>query len=246
MLKEVVVIVWVEERLDSIWSLECSNENVLCGIRKRLWTTAFCTSKSIVISEASTNGIEAKVSTMLEEVVVIVWVEERLDSNWTLEYSNGNVLCGIRKKLWTTAFCTRKSILISEAATSGIKAKVSTMLEEVVVILWVEERLDSIWIVYSGNGNVLCGSRKKFWTTVYWTGKSKLISEASTNGIKAKVSTMLEEVVVILWVEERLDSIWIVYSGNGNLLCGFRKKLWLKFFLTSKSTVISEASTNGI
>ena len=29
---------------------------------------------------------------------------------------------------------------------------------------------------------------------------------------------MLAEVVVILWVEERLDSIWIVYSGNGNLL----------------------------
>ena len=80
MLKDVVVIVWVEERLDSIWSLECSNENVLCGIRKKLWTTAFCTSKSIVISEASTKGIEANVSTMLEEVVVILWVEERLDS----------------------------------------------------------------------------------------------------------------------------------------------------------------------
>ena len=34
---------------------------------------------------------------MLEEVVVIVWVEERLDSIWTLEYSNGNVLRGIQK-----------------------------------------------------------------------------------------------------------------------------------------------------
>ena len=34
---------------------------------------------------------------MLKEVVVIVWVEERLDSIWTLWYSNGNVLCGIRK-----------------------------------------------------------------------------------------------------------------------------------------------------
>ena len=57
------------------------------------------------------------------------------------------------------------------------------MLKEVVVIVWVEERLDSIWILYSGNGNVLCGYRKKFWTTVFWTGKSIVISEASTNGI---------------------------------------------------------------
>ena len=183
---------------------------------------------------------------MLKEVIVIVWVEERLDSIWTLEYSNGNVLCGIRKKLWTTAFCTRKSILISDAATSGIKAKVSTMLEEVVVILWVEERLDSIWIVYSGNGNVLCGIRKKLWTTVFWTRKSMLISEASTNGIKAKVSTMLQEVVVIVWVEERLDFIWTLEYSNGNVLCGIRKKLWTTAFCTRKSIVISEVSTNGI
>ena len=112
MLKEVVDFVWVQERLDSIWTLECSNGNVLCGIRKKLWTTAFSTRKSILISEASTNGIPAKVLIMLKEVVVIVWVEERLDSIWTLECSNGNVLCGIRKKLWTTAFCTRKWILI--------------------------------------------------------------------------------------------------------------------------------------
>ena len=97
MLKEVVVIVWVEERLDCIWNLKCSNRNVLCEIRKKLWTTAFCTRKSILISEASTNGIEAKVSTMLEEVVVIVWAEERLYSIWTLEYSIGNILCAIRK-----------------------------------------------------------------------------------------------------------------------------------------------------
>ena len=53
--------------------------------------------KSILISEASTNGIQAKVSIMLEEVVVIVLVEERLDYIWTPEYSNGNVLSGIRK-----------------------------------------------------------------------------------------------------------------------------------------------------
>ena len=57
MLKEVVVIIWVEERLDSISTVDCSNGNVYCGIRKKLWTTVFCTSKSIVISEASTNII---------------------------------------------------------------------------------------------------------------------------------------------------------------------------------------------
>ena len=57
MLEEVVVIVSVEERLDSIWTVDCSNANMLCGIRKKLWTTVFCISKSIVISEASTNGI---------------------------------------------------------------------------------------------------------------------------------------------------------------------------------------------
>ena len=57
MLEEVVLIVWVEERLDSILTVDCSVENVVCGIRKKLWTTVFCTSKSILISEASTNGI---------------------------------------------------------------------------------------------------------------------------------------------------------------------------------------------
>ena len=246
MLKEVVVIVWVEERLDSIWTLECSNGNVLCGIRKKLWKTPFCTRKSILISEASTNGIKAKVLTMLEEVVVIVWVEERLDSIWTLECSNRNVLCGIRKRFWSTAFCTRKSILISEASTNGIEAKVSTMLEEIVVIVWAEERLYSIWTLEYSIGNVLCGIRKKLWTTAFCTGKSIHISEASTNGIEAKVSTMLEEVVVIVWAEERLDSIWTLECSNGNVLCGIRKKLWTTVFWTSKSIVISEASTNGI
>ena len=57
MLEEVAVIVWVEERLDSIWTVDCSCGNVLSGIRKKLWRTVFCTSISIVISEASTNGI---------------------------------------------------------------------------------------------------------------------------------------------------------------------------------------------
>ena len=57
MLEEVVFIVWVEERLNSIWTVNCSVENVVCGIRKKLWTTVFSTSKSILISEASTSGI---------------------------------------------------------------------------------------------------------------------------------------------------------------------------------------------
>ena len=57
MLKEVDVIVWVEERLDSISTVDGSFSNVLYGIRKKLWTTVYCTSKSIVIYEISTNGI---------------------------------------------------------------------------------------------------------------------------------------------------------------------------------------------
>ena len=57
---------------------------------------------------------------MLEEVVVIVWVEERLDSISTVDGSVGKVLYGIRKKLWTTVFCTSKSIVISKASKNGI------------------------------------------------------------------------------------------------------------------------------
>ena len=57
MLEEDDVIVWVEERLDSILTVDGSVRNVLSGIRKKLWTSVFFTSKSIVISEASTNGI---------------------------------------------------------------------------------------------------------------------------------------------------------------------------------------------
>ena len=56
---------------------------------------------------------------MLEEVVVIVWVEERLHSIWTVDGTVGNVLCGIGKKMWTTVFCTSKSIVISEASTNS-------------------------------------------------------------------------------------------------------------------------------
>ena len=57
---------------------------------------------------------------MLEKVVIIVWVEERLDSFWTVDCTVGNVVCGILKKLWTTVFCTSKSILISEGSSSCI------------------------------------------------------------------------------------------------------------------------------
>ena len=57
MLEEVVLIVWTEERLDSIWTVDCSLGNVNCGIRKKLGTTVFSTSKSILIFEASPNGI---------------------------------------------------------------------------------------------------------------------------------------------------------------------------------------------
>ena len=57
---------------------------------------------------------------MLEEDDVIVWNEERLDSITTVDVSVGNVLCGIRKKLWTSVFCSSKSIVISEASTNGI------------------------------------------------------------------------------------------------------------------------------
>ena len=57
MLEEDDVICWVEERLDSLSNVDGSIWNVLCGIRKKLWTSVFCTSKSIVISEASSNGI---------------------------------------------------------------------------------------------------------------------------------------------------------------------------------------------
>ena len=57
---------------------------------------------------------------MLEEDDVTVWVEVRVYSISTVDGSVGNVLCGFRKKLWTTVFCISKSIVISEASTNGI------------------------------------------------------------------------------------------------------------------------------
>ena len=41
---------------------------------------------------------------MLEEVVVIVWVEERLDFISNVDYSNRNVLCGILKNCEQQSF----------------------------------------------------------------------------------------------------------------------------------------------
>ena len=120
MLEEVVVIVWVEDQLDSIWTVDCSNGNVLCGIRKN------CEKQSCApVNESSFLRLpqmvfKKKNSTMLQEVVVSVWVEDQLDSIWTVDCSNGNVLCGMRKKLCTTVFCTSKSIVISEASTNAI------------------------------------------------------------------------------------------------------------------------------
>ena len=57
---------------------------------------------------------------MLEEVVLIVCAEERLDSILNVDYSVGNVVSGIRKKWWTTVFLTSKSIVISDASTKCI------------------------------------------------------------------------------------------------------------------------------
>ena len=57
MLEDGVVIVWVEERLDSILTVDCSVGKVHCGTHKKLWTTVYGSSKLIVISEASINGI---------------------------------------------------------------------------------------------------------------------------------------------------------------------------------------------
>ena len=57
---------------------------------------------------------------MLEEDDLIHLAKERLDSISTLDGSVGNVVWGIRKKLWTTVFSTSKSIVISKASRNGI------------------------------------------------------------------------------------------------------------------------------
>ena len=45
---------------------------------------------------------------MLEEVHIIVWVEERLDSISTLDGNVGNVICGIRKNCEELSFAPEK------------------------------------------------------------------------------------------------------------------------------------------
>ena len=57
---------------------------------------------------------------MLEEDDIIFWVKQQLDSISTLDRIVGIVLSGIRKKLWTSVFCTSKSIVITEASTNVI------------------------------------------------------------------------------------------------------------------------------
>ena len=57
---------------------------------------------------------------MLEEVVVIAWVEDLFDSISTVDCTVGNVLCGIYKKLQITVICTSESNVISEASTNAI------------------------------------------------------------------------------------------------------------------------------
>ena len=57
MLEEVVVIVLVEEQVYSILTVDCSNGNVLCGIRKMLWKTVLCTSKINRNFWGSQNGV---------------------------------------------------------------------------------------------------------------------------------------------------------------------------------------------
>ena len=78
----------------------------------------FCSRKSIVIFMPYSNDIYTKVLTMLEKVVQIVSVDERLDSTGTVDCSIGNALCGIRKKLCTTLFNTSNSILIFMRSTN--------------------------------------------------------------------------------------------------------------------------------
>ena len=168
-LLKVVVIVWVEERLDSIWAVDCNIWNVICEIRKNLWTTLFCTGKWILIFIASRNANWTKVSTTLEEVLLIVWVEKRIDSIWTVDCSIWNVFWGIRKKFKTIFFSTSKLILIFLSSTNAYWMKVSTTLEVVVLIVRVEERVDSIWNLGCSIRNVFCGIRIKWLAIFFFT-----------------------------------------------------------------------------
>ena len=99
MLEQVVVIVLVEDPLYSILTVECRNGNVLCGIRKNCEKQSCAPVNQSSFQRLPQIVFKKKNSTMLEEVVVSVWVEDQLDSIWSVDCSNGNVLCGIRKKI---------------------------------------------------------------------------------------------------------------------------------------------------
>ena len=60
---------------------------------------------------------------MLEEVVIIVWVEERLDSILTVDCSNGNVLSGIRKNCEQQSFAPLNQSLFLRLLQMEIKRK---------------------------------------------------------------------------------------------------------------------------
>ena len=79
---------------------------------------------------------------MLEQVVVIVLVEDPLDSILTVDCSNGNVLCGIRKNCEKQSCAPVNQSLFLKLPQMVFKKKNSTMLEEVVVSVWVEDQLD--------------------------------------------------------------------------------------------------------
>ena len=96
---EQVVIVLVEDPLFSILTVECRNGNVLCGIRKNCEKQSFAPVNQSSFQRLPQIVFKKKNSTMLEEVVVSVWVEDQLDSIWSVDCSNGNVLCGICKKI---------------------------------------------------------------------------------------------------------------------------------------------------
>ena len=99
MLEQVVVIVLVEDPLYSILTVVCRNGNVLYGIRKNCEKQSCAPVNQSSFQRLPQIVFKKKNSTMLEEVVVSVWVEDHLDSIWTVDCSNGNVLCGIRKKI---------------------------------------------------------------------------------------------------------------------------------------------------
>ena len=142
MLEQVVVIVLVEDPLDSIWTMDCSNGNVLWDFRKNCEKQCYAPVNQSSFLSLRQMVFKKKNSTMLQEVVISVWVEDQLYSIWTVDCSNGNILYVIRKKFWKTVLCTTKSIVISEASTNGIQ----------------KEKFNDVW-----RGGRHCLSRRSPW-----------------------------------------------------------------------------------